>query len=1756
MTPPTKQQQLTSGLARREQLKARLSRFEAFLSNLSSQPDSRIQLESRLEAIKDVWSDFDNIQSNIEALDTSTDSTIDQEERTVFDDRYFHAIATAKAHIQSYEPKTNASLGPSPQSCNSQTSVRLPQLNLPTFNGSYDQWNQFRDTFDALINQNTTLSKVQRFYYLQSSLKDVASQVIHSLQLTEQNYDLAWQLLTERYENKRAIVQAHIKGIFDLQPITKESHASLRTFLDTFQKHFRSLEALDESAKHWDTILIFLLSSKLDKATKREWENYIKNENKNNTFHTTKQFTDFLTERCQFLESLEVSTSLSVPVENNKKAIVSKSFAHVSTNQSSCPLCKQTHYLYRCDKFLEMSPSSRLSEVRKLNLCTNCLRSGHGKTECRSSACRKCFKKHNSLLHFDLHSNHSHSNSPPARSSLSGTSRTAQSQINSASTNTQAQGAQNIELQPQNQGTGGVQTQSHCSTSTHCNQLTSATVLLSTAMVQVNDQNGRPVTCRCLLDNGSQSNFISERLFSRLGLKQTNINLPVSGINQSLTRITKSTIAHVSSLNSSFAADLNFLIINSITDVTPQKAISISHLKIPKTLELADPKFYEPSAIDMLLGASIFYEILSIGQIKLGTGQPILHRTKLGWIVSGDIIEPISSRQVSCFLSKTQELHNKLEDFWCIEELPQPVYTSEQKECELHFSTTTIKDESGRFCVSLPFKQNVDKLGESRDQATERLYSLERRLGKNSNLKQEYHEFMREYLLLGHMTEIPLDQITQSPHYYLPHHCVEKQSSSTTRVRVVFDASSKTTTGLSLNDVLKTGPVVQNDLFSILARFRTHNIVLTADISKMYRQININQSQHDMQRIVWRFDPNEAIRHFHLRTVTYGTSSASFLATRCLLQIAIDNSQLYPDESEIIKTDFYVDDLLTGAEDQESLVKIKSNIEKLLSQSGFQLRKFMSSDSHILSHINEARNISHYVIQSEQSTKTLGILWNSKTDSFIFTSVEHQPATITKRTILSSISQVFDPLGLLQPIIVGGKLILQKLWLTKADWDEQIPSPLKESFLLFLTQLKNVTSFKIPRHVILRNSIFVDIHGFCDSSQAAYGCCIYLVSQDTFGNKKSALLCAKSRVAPLKVLSIPRLELCGALLLSRLINKVTDALKININHIYCWTDSTIVLSWLSAESSDFKVFVSNRISEIQQNSVSFKWLHVPSHLNPADILSRATDISEANKAHFWWHGPDYLIQNQDLWPQQPDLIDQNTDKTERKLNANICLISTFSHDFINKYSSFSKMQRIFAHCLRFINNSRLSPQQRNLSILTIEEINAATINIIKLVQAESFNSDIQSIKQSQQVKSSSTLSSLNPFLDHQGVLRVGGRLVHSNLTYSQKYPILLPKKHHLTTLIITHEHIRNLHSGVQGTLSFVRQQFWPINGKIEVKRVIKSCVTCFKARPTSITQKMGNLPFFRVQPSRVFASCGIDYAGPFPLKDGNTRNRKIIKSYVCIFVCLLSKAVHVELVTSLTTESFLDAFKRFTSRRGLCKDIYSDNATNFTRAEKELHKLFSSRSQEPKFSHYLADCQIQWHFIPPRSPHFGGIWETAVKSLKLHLHRVTNNTKLNYEQFSTLLCQIEAVLNSRPILPLSNDPNDLQALTPGHFLIGSAMNMLPQPHMLGDKQASVSQYHHIQLMFCHFWNRWNKEYLHTLQQRTKWKLVKQTTSLIGALVLLKEDNTPPSYWHLGRITQIHPGSDGIVRVVSVKTKHGVLKRAVTKICVIPCNDTQ
>lgn len=519
------------------------------------------------------------------------------------------------------------------------------------------------------------------------------------------------------------------------------------------------------------------------------------------------------------------------------------------------------------------------------------------------------------------------------------------------------------------------------------------------------------------------------------------------------------------------------------------------------------------------------------------------------------------------------------------------------------------------------------------------------------------------------------------------------------------------------------GPVVQQDLMSILMRFRTQRYVLVGDIIKMYQQILLHPSQTRLQRILWHDDPSDSPKVYELVTLTYGTSPASYLATRCLRHLADQHLTDYPLGSISVRRDFYMDDLLTGADTLNQIKTIRDETIELLRLGGFVLSKWASNCPELLKDLNSLDS-NVVTIDNKIDSRILGVRWNQALDTFCFF---YEPpevqSVVSKRNILSEISRLFDPLGLLGPIIVIAKLILQDLWRSGIHWDESVPQDIHSSWLKLKSQLVSINRLQISRCIKFSiDSCHIQVHGFCDASQRAFGACVYLRTDLKHGKYRSELLCSKSRVAPLKAMTLPRLELSVALLLARLIDKVRSSIDLTQVQIFLWSDSTIALNWISSPSRKWPTFVANRVGEIQRLTKLSCWRHVSSGDNPADILSRGLSPPALADSSVWWHGPVFLAAGKDHWPSS-DFVRLENPESERRILAAVVRAPELSivSGLLNKHSCLNRVCRIVAYCLRFL-KSRSNP-----STITHQENRLALTVICKSIQREVFPAEYKAL---------------------------------------------------------------------------------------------------------------------------------------------------------------------------------------------------------------------------------------------------------------------------------------------------------------------------------------------------------------------------------------------------------------------------------------------
>lgn len=1601
--------------------------------------------------------------------------------------------------------------------------VKLPQITIPQFSGDFSQWKSFRDLFLRAIGDRRDLSGAHKLHYLKSFVTGEAAQLVRSYGVTDGNYRIAWGVLDGRYNNNRLLLNAYMKRLFEQPAVQHESASLLRQLIDTTTECTQALAALDLPTEHWDAVMVYIVVQRLDPDSHKQWEISLTE----NDLPTYAQLTTFMERRCRSLEAYtSVTPTAAAAVAGTSKRQSSSSARvqrpavhHANANPfGACAVCGQSHAVINCQQFAALSVPERRDMVKTRRLCFVCLKPGHISANCQQAACANCAGKHNVLLHIGA----------------------------AAANGVNVGGA----------GAGAVQANFGCGR--HHTQ-----VLLSTAYVKFD---GAPGRVRVLLDTGSQVTLIRESCVQRFGLRRIRVSVPIGGLGDSDAGTSKSMVELQlrSCVDESQAFNVTALVLRKLTNHLPGKRVTLAHRPNFDDLQLADPTYYEPGDVEMILGADMcgvmMRDGLRMGSVERGKEMPTAQNTALGWVLTGPVptIPVVADAPAQCLASVVSlhlDVEQDLRRFWEMEEVSDANMLSDsERVCEAHFERTHTRDATGRYVVRLPFVGDpVLQLGDSRDAAERRLRQIEKRLSVKPELRSQYRDFMTEYASLGHM-RVASRPAASDTVYYLPHHFVVKESSSTTRLRVVFDASCRSTSGKSLNDVQLIGPRLQDDLSAIVLRFRRHAVAVTADIAKMYRQVAVHEDDWNYQRILWRDEVTDDIQEWQLKTVTYGMAASPFMAVRALRQLAVDERQTYPVAARVVLSDFYVDDLITGCDSSDEAVVLRNELCSLMSCGGFELRKWSSNCERTMRTIPEVMRESVQPLRLDEDApiKTLGLLWYPAADCFAFKVATPVGAgRVTKRSILSAVARLFDPLGLLSPSIIVAKMMIQQLWTLGVAWDEDVPDPLHGAWTRYHTSLPELERMQFPRWIGARHGATLQLHGFADASESAYGGVVYVRCVMPDGQVRVSLLTAKTKVAPLQQVTLPRLELCAAVLVSKLLRSVMATYGLDAADCVLWSDSQVTLSWIRKAPRTWKTFVANRVSAIQSIVPPTRWRYVPSAENPADCLSRGVYPAELIVHPLWLHGPAWIAADEIHWPK-----DERGAETQLDARAGVtCLVAVDGDDeddLLRRYSSLGQLQRITALMCRFAHNCRKVPAMRRRGHITVSELRDAFGLWILRVQSADFAEEIACCERNVDVPMKSKLRRLKPYLDDKGMLRLGGRLQNADISENAAHPVVLSGANPLSSLIIAEAHITLLHGGAQLMLNCIRQRFWILGARGRIRQFVRSCVVCFRQRPRCEVQLMGDLPRVRVTPSRAFSRSGVDYAGPMAYKSRAGRGFRTEKGYVSLFVCLATKAVHLEFVSDLTTNAFLAAFRRFVARRGKCDELMSDNATNFVGAKRELGAILLSHAHNEEVARALANDGVTWRTIPPRSPHFGGIWEAGVKAVKHHLRRVIGQQLLTFEEFATMLAEIEAVLNSRPLCALSDDPADLTALTPGHFLVGGPPVIVPERDFGSTPSSRLNRWQLVSQMSQHFWRRWRHEYLATLQQRNKW--LKTTPNVqVGQLALLKDELLPPAKWRLARVIGTQPGDDGRVRVVTLKHATGVTSRAITRICILPIN---
>ena len=1609
----------------------------------------------------------------------------------------------------------------------------LPKIEIPTFDGSALLWPRFIEQFHVQVHSRYGLQDKRRMDLLQSHVSGDAKTLIEGLGYSGSNYAQALKELKFGFGHRMAVARAHINTITSGNQLPPRDPVALQNFYVAVRDCITTLRQMCYTSEIRSSDVLQRTACRIPPDRRMRWNDFIRNVCRKEEPDLThlegwlkdcieSEFNPYAIGQAPTKKPAYASTPTSRP--HTSYATSSDQTAQKMSERidlRKCPLCSGSHHVAKCDSYLNKSIEDRYEIVKSKNLCFNCLYPGHRIGMCKSTVSCKvsgCKSRHHTSLHRSR---------PPISN-----------QTNTAQVN---------------------------------NVVKSTKVCFQILPVIVNGDNGRSIKTYAMLDSASDITMINDELAQDLGLKGKPETLKLHTLSSPVSLSSKKVGFHVQSYHNPNAKPLR---INEAWTrqgsfkCPPIYTYDIQHMPYLQDLGLSD---VDPNQVKILIGANVPQAHIQINSLVGHPDEPVAFETQLGWCLMGGISSNSNDSNSATvnFLTSTESdtlLHKQVQQFWSTESfgvsvnLHKPTSVEDVKASNLLETSTRVSE--GHYEVPMLWRHPDCSLPNNRRMAEKRFASLSYKLKSDSGLQDKYQAVVNGYVADGYARKLTLEEEHNPTKktWYLPHHGVVNPRKPD-KLRVVFDAAAELD-GISLNNQLMSGPDLTNSLFLVLQRFRMRQIALVADIQQMFHQVRLPETDSNALRFLWKPDlskpgPPEV---YKMQVHIFGATDSPCCVNYALQQAAMDtvNDEELQAKQTVLEN-FYVDDMLKSVDDVKTAVDLVHNITNLLGRKGFTLTKWMSSSKEVLSQIQQTSK-SHPELNLDLDNlpvqRTLGVCWDVQNDRFFF-NINRKPDVATKRTIVSTVSSVFDPLGFLAPFTFRAKCFIQDLWQEHINWDDVISEELQQKWAEWLNDLPNLSQFQMPRYFgIPAVSAHLELHSFCDASELGFAAVTYLRIENGPDDVSCSFVAAKTHVAPRKqVLTIPKLELQGAVMSTRLVNVLKT--EFALDKVVFWTDSMTVLKYIRNETKRWKIFVANRVTEIREHSDPEQWRYVPSKQNPADHATRGLSAEDLSSNSSWLTGPGYLLKPESQWPSQEQVVtvvddnDENLHRSATTYNIQVSPVKpTFDIQNIidpHKFSSWNRLLRHTAWIFRAIgkfSRGRLLDAGSD-TYLSCNELQNAEVALVRLAQMEGFSKEYVALKGGSSVEERSSIISLDPVFDAQfQVIRVGGRLTSAPDTVECKHQYLLPYDHPVSKLIIHDTHLKLAHAGTEAIIASVRKKFWPMKCRLSAKKIIHQCMHCKRGNVKPAAPMMANLPAQRITPfTRPFTYTGLDYFGPMMVK--RARSRK--KVWGGIFTCLVTRGVHLELTDSLQTDDFIMMLRCFVGRRGQPKEIFSDNGTQFKGADRELKESLRELDQQ-KIVGFCSKFSTQWHFIPPHAPHFGGVWERLVGSVKRTLKSILKEQCVTETVLRTSLIEVEAVINSRPLTYNSSSPNDYTALTPNHFLNGGAD--ISQVGSFDPKEIdNRKRWRQSQVLADHLWRRWLKEYLPSLTVRHKWKTDQQNLQ-VDDLVLLVEDNIPRGQWRLGRVLEVYPSSDNKVRSLKIKTSSGSYVRPATKVCLM------
>ena len=1709
--------------------------------------------------------------------------------------------------------------------------ARLPTPHLTIFSGNPLDWPTWKVSFETVI-EKRTMNSNEKILYLLQYLSGAPKKIVEGYQFlkTADAYSEAKKTLEKRFGHPSVVAEAFRKRLENWPKIHPKDGFALREFADflkTCELAMQTVEDLETLNKQHDNKQLLKV---LPNWAHPKWGVRVRDyqtKHGDNKFPPFAEFVKFVSEiaEVQCLPVLtNLDTSFSAREDKNrgfrrrngsrrnqeanslatgaKEKLPSHLECGKNGKKRACHWCGNTaHEIETCQEFVKKPINERTQFIIRKGLCLRCLTHGHMAKEkkCeRVPSCAKCKQKHPTCLHDD------------SRTSTNVTSGADKVAPNTSTNCINAVGAENLQCDEE----AAVKCTSVCSVEGQQSGQDQSLIIPVWVSSSKNPQND--VLTYALIDSQSNATFITEKLEQHLEVDSVTSHLRLSTMHQ------ENEIVQCKKVQGLVVMDLKRQVRIPLPKVYTREAIPYKPHQIPKP-EVAMQwdhlnciaeelmPYREDVQVGMLIGTNCPKAIKPRAVIPGGDNDPYGIKTDLGWGIVGRVCKSLPDED---FEELSESWVNKIvinEDAtFAVEsrakEIISPAHVKEMFERDFHeraeqknMSALSVEDrtfleildkgicqrEDGHYEMPLPLRSQDVMLPNNRSQALRRLSQLKARFRRDAKYYRDYVEFMEE-MIKGCAEKAPPRgetgiKIGDGKINYVPHHGVYHPRKPG-QIRVVFDCSAQYK-GTSLNKNLLQGPDLTNNLMGVLCRFRQEAVALTCDVQGMFHQFFVDEADRDLLRFFWwsHGDLKNEADEYRMKVHLFGAASSPGCANFAFKRAADDGEKEFGSEAaDFMRKDFYVDDGLKSVKCVDTAINLIKNCQAMCAKAGLRLHKFSSNKKEVIQAVppeDRAKGLQELDLTRDPLPveRTLGIMWCAETDSFQFRIVI-QDRPLTRRGILSTVSSVYDPLGLVAPLILLGKQILQDLCRENADWDDPIGDQLRPRWEQWRNELRLLEGLKIPRCYKpeeFGDPKVVELHHFSDASQAGYGQCSYLRLLNESDQAHCSLVMGKSRVTPLKSVTIPRLELTAAVVSVRVSQWLGHELDYQDVTEFFWTDSKVVMGYINNVTRRFHVFVANRVQQIHEHTQARQWQYIDTRSNPADAASRGLTAKQLLDDNYrWFKGPHFL------W--NPGAYQAETENTPEPLDPNdpevkVSTLATQSEESfpnhfetarLDRVSSWFKVRRAVAVCLRFkclLKERRVqkpTEAQSSKSVedsassyqpVKMEEIGHAEMTIIRCLQHEHFKEEIKTLSMLQMngeftdrrrakqrnlnLKKCSSLYRLDPYLDANDILRVGGRLRRANMPEFSKHPVILPRRSHITDLILQYCHQATKHQGSGMTHNEVRQRgYWIIGGTSVVANLVSKCVICRKLRAPLVQQKLADLPEDRVEPAPPFTYSAVDYFGPFVLREG----RKEIKRYGVLFTCMASRAIHIETANTLETDSFINALRRFQAERGPIRQLRSDRGTNFVGAQRELQEALSEMDED-KIRNTLLEENCEWvsfKMNPPSASHMGGSWERQIRTVRSVLGSLLEEAghQLDDESFRTLLKEVQAVVNSRPLaLNDMSSPDSPDPLTPNHLLTMKSKVLMPPPGVfLREDLYLRRRWRRVQHLANVFWDRWRKEFLQTLQLRKKW-IKPQRNMAVNDVVMVKDENVPRNAWRLARVEEVFSSHDGLVRKVKL-----------------------